>query len=662
MFEKLLIANRGEIACRIIRSARRLGVKTVAVYADADRHAPHCALADEALPLGGGPASETYLQIPSLIAALRKSGADAVHPGYGFLSENPAFARAVAKAGAVFVGPPPKAMEAMGDKIAAKKLARAARVPVIPGDADAVATVAAAARAAEKIGYPVMLKAAGGGGGKGMRVVARAAELEAALEGAAREAESGFGDARVFLEKFVVRPRHIEIQILGDQKGGLVHLGERECSIQRRNQKVLEEAPSPFVTPRLRARMGEAALALARRVGYYSAGTVEFVVDAERQFYFLEMNTRLQVEHGITELVYGVDLVEEMLRIAAGERLRLRQAQLKPKGWAVEVRLCAEDPTREFLPSIGRLTRYAPPPLGTPAPKTSLRLDDGVQEGSEISIFYDSMIGKLMAHAPTRRAALAALADGLDDFHIDGIRHNIDFLRALCSHKELLDGATSTDFIARVWPDGFAHAVPPAPRQRQLAAVACVLQQRRLRRTAQAHVPPRLAVQLGKHVFQAQAETDGARQRVRLSDAQKRTHELSVETDWQPGMRRFHGLVDGRRLQLGVRPLAEGVRLSGGGASLDLYVRSPAAQALMGFMPSARTSQSAKQVRCPMPGAVLAVSAAVGQEVKAGDTLFIVEAMKMENIVRAERDGTVETLHCAVGDKLAVDALMLEFA
>ena len=665
MFRKLLIANRGEIACRIIRSAQKLGIATVAVYAEADRHAPHCALADEAISLGAGPASETYLRLPKLTAAIKKTRADAVHPGYGFLSENADFARAVAKAGAVFVGPPPAAMVAMGDKIAAKKLARAAGVPVIPGAAEAIADEAEARRAADKIGYPVMLKAAGGGGGKGMRIVTEAAQLEAALAGAAREAQAGFGDARIFVEKFIARPRHIEIQVLSDKKGGLVHLGERECSIQRRNQKLLEEAPSPFVDARLRARMGAAALALARRVRYHSAGTVEFVVDADGGFYFLEMNTRLQVEHGITELVYGVDLVEEMLRIAAGERLRQRQSQLKPKGWAVEVRLCAEDPTRQFLPSVGRLTHYAPPEI-QPARGVRLRLDDGVREGSEISVFYDSMIGKLMAHAPSRRAAIAALEQALDDFHIDGIRHNVNFLRAVCSQKAFLAGDTSTDFIARVWPDGFQHAMPPPPRQRHLAAIAYVLQQRRLRRSPHARVPRRLAVQLGEHVFWAEAAPEACSGqgavRVQLTDGQKRRHQLSVTSDWQPGARRFVGAVNGQSLRLSVRPLTEGFRLSGGGTSLDVRVRPPAAQELMRFMPAARTAQSAQEVRCPMPGAVLAVAVQPGQEVKAGETLFIVEAMKMENIVRAERDGKVHKLHCAVGDKLAVDALMLEFA
>lgn len=686
MFRKLLIANRGEIACRIMRSAQRLGIASVAVYAEADRHAPHCALADERVALGAGPASETYLHVPRLMAAIQKTGADAVHPGYGFLSENADFARAVAKAGCVFVGPPPNAMLAMGDKIAAKKLARAAGVPVIPGAASAVADAASAEAAAAELGYPVMLKAAGGGGGKGMRVVTRAAELADALAGAAREAEAGFSDARIFLEKFIARPRHIEIQILGDKQGRLVHFGERECSIQRRNQKVLEEAPSPFVTARLRARMGAAAVALARRVNYHSAGTVEFVVDPKGGFYFLEMNTRLQVEHGITELVYGVDLVEEMLRIAAGKPLRVRQAQIASKGWAVEVRLCAEDPTRAFLPSVGRLTHYAPPALLANARGTqenvrgtqknarsqdkgargaTLRLDDGVQEGSEISVFYDSMIAKLMTHAANRRAAIDALADALDDFHIDGIQHNVDFLRALCSEKDFLSGATSTDFITRIWPQGFRYAAPSPTRQRALAAIAWLLQQRRLRRTKQSHVPPRLAVQLGESLFEVEAEQGSAADapmRVALTDEKARRYRLTLASDWQPGARRFCGTVNDEIVRLGVRPLAEGFRLNGGGAVLDVSVRTLEAQALMRFMPSARASHSAKEVRCPMPGAVLAVAVQPGQAVKAGETLFVVEAMKMENIVRAEQDGKVERLHCAVGDKLAVDALMLEFA
>ncbi len=471
MFKKILVANRGEIAVRVIRTARRMGISTVAVYSEADRNALHVEMADEAVAIGPPAAAESYLSIEKIVAAAKETGADAVHPGYGFLSENPAFPRALHAAGIVFIGPPVAAIEAMGDKIESKKAAAKAGVATVPGHLGVIADYGEALKIADAIGYPVMIKASAGGGGKGMRVANNHTELREGLERARSEARSSFGDDRVFLEKFIAEPRHIEIQVLADAHGNAIHLGERECSIQRRNQKIVEEAPSPFLDETTRAAMGAQAVALAKAVGYQSAGTVEFIVGPQRDFYFLEMNTRLQVEHPVTELVTGLDLVEAMIRIAAGEKLRLRQSDVRMDGWAIEARIYAEDPFREFLPSTGRLTRYREPAAERDG-AAEIRVDSGVVEGSEVSVFYDPMIAKLCTHAPDRDTAVDAMSDALNSFTIDGIRHNIPFLAALMAHPRWREGRLSTAFIAEEFTDGFRGATPSAAEHTILAAVA----------------------------------------------------------------------------------------------------------------------------------------------------------------------------------------------
>ncbi|MGE5261453.1 MAG: acetyl-CoA carboxylase biotin carboxylase subunit, partial [Actinomycetota bacterium] len=474
MFAKILIANRGEIACRIIRTARRLGIKTVAVYSDADRDALHVDMADEAVPLGPSQAIHSYLDIEKIISAAKTTGAEAIHPGYGFLSENPAFARALEKAGIVFVGPNVKAIEAMGDKIESKKLAAQAKVSTVPGHLGVIKDAKEAVKIADEIGYPVMIKASAGGGGKGMRIAYSRKEVEEGFNSSKSEAKSSFGDDRVFIEKYVEEPRHIEIQVLGDKHGNVIHLGERECSIQRRNQKVVEEAPSPFLDAKTREAMGAQAVALARAVGYDTAGTVEFIVDKDRNFYFLEMNTRLQVEHPVTELVTGLDLVEEMLNVAAGNKLGIKQKDVKLKGSAVEVRVYAEDPTRNFLPSTGRLVRYRPPKLGIEGDVIT-RLDSGVEEGGEISVYYDPMIAKLITYAPTRLKAIEAMGTALDAFAIDGFRHNIPFLAVLMRNERWREGRLSTKFIAEEFPEGFKPPQPEGHTRDVLAAVAAAM-------------------------------------------------------------------------------------------------------------------------------------------------------------------------------------------
>ncbi len=474
MFKKILIANRGEIACRVIKTARKMGIKTVAVYSDADRDALHVDMADEAVHIGPPPAAQSYLLMDKIVEACRATGAEAVHPGYGFLSEREAFPVALAKAGVVFIGPNSGAIAAMGDKIESKKAAAKAKVSTVPGSIEEIADAKRAVKIAEEIGYPVMIKASAGGGGKGMRIAFNRKECEEGFVSARSEAKSSFGDDRVFIEKFIVNPRHIEIQVLGDKHGNVIYLGERECSIQRRNQKVIEEAPSPLLDEKTRRAMGEQAVALAKAVGYDSAGTVEFVAGQDRSFFFLEMNTRLQVEHPVTELVTGIDLVEQMIRVAAGEKLSLKQADVKLKGWAVESRVYAEDPYRNFLPSIGRLVRYQPPPEGQKDGVT-VRNDTGVFEGGEISMFYDPMIAKLVTHAPTREAAIAAQADALDAFYIDGIQHNIPFLSALMQHPRWQKGELSTGFIAEEYPDGFKPREPEGEDLEVVAAVAAVI-------------------------------------------------------------------------------------------------------------------------------------------------------------------------------------------
>jgi propionyl-CoA carboxylase alpha chain len=671
MFKRILIANRGEIACRIIRTARRLGIETVAVYSEADRHALHVAMADEAVAIGPPAAAESYLSIEKIVSACKRTAAEAVHPGYGFLSERQAFPIALAKAGIVFIGPNADAIGLMGDKIAAKTSAARAKVAIVPGHLGIVADEKHAQRIAAEIGYPVMIKAAGGGGGKGMRIARNKAEVAEGFARARSEAKSAFGDERVFIEKFIENPRHIEIQVLGDKHGHVIHLGERECSIQRRNQKIVEEAPSPLIDPATRRKMGEQAVALAKAVGYDSAGTVEFVVGQDKQFYFLEMNTRLQVEHPVTELVTGIDLVEHMIRVAAGEPLRLKQSDIKLDGWAVETRIYAEDPYRNFLPSTGRLTRYRPP-VEMSEVGVTLRNDTGVAEGSEISLYYDPMIAKLVTLAPTRGQAIAAQADALDAFTIEGIRHNVPFLATLMQHKRFQAGQLSTAFIAEEFPDGFHPTTPSAEVARVLAAVAAaadyVIGARKRRISGQRlsnaiAQERRRVVRLGEKEIALEIERDEVGSdafAVKFSGARKTRHVLVSR--WKPGDPLWSGSFDGRPICVQVRPVLNGLHLSHRGVEVAAYVYDEREAHVARQMPAKQKVDSSKAVRCPMPGLVLAIAVAEGQEVKAGEPLAVVEAMKMENVLRAERDGTVKMINAKPGDSLTVDAVIMEFA
>jgi propionyl-CoA carboxylase alpha chain len=706
MFKRILIANRGEIACRITKTARRMGIETVAVYSEADRDALHVEMADRAVAIGPPPASESYLSIPKILEACRQTGAEAVHPGYGFLSEREAFAQALAEAGIVFIGPNPAAIAAMGDKIAAKMAAARAKVSTVPGHLGIIADEMQAVSIAEEIGYPVMIKASAGGGGKGMRIAHAAAEVAEGFARARSEARSSFGDDRLFIEKFITDPRHIEIQVLGDKHGNVIHLGERECSIQRRNQKVVEEAPSPLIDAATRAAMGEQAVALARAVGYDSAGTVEFVAGQDTSFYFLEMNTRLQVEHPVTELVTGIDLVEQMLRVAAGEALKLKQSDVELAGWAVETRVYAEDPYRNFLPSIGRLRQYRPPPEAS-IPGITVRNDTGVAEGSEISLYYDPMIAKLVTHGPTRKDAIAAQADALDAFVIDGIRHNIPFLSALMQHPRWRAGRLSTGFIAEEFPSGFHPVVPSTEIAQRMAAVAAaidhVLGERKRRISGQAagaivQRERRRAVRLNddeivldirrSNPIAAGEGREGAGERGlsggTFLPADELTDVLAVEfptgsrasedgrqrplarqsvlaSNWRPGDPVWRGTIDGELVSVQVRPVLNGFDLAHQGVAGRAYVYTEREAQAARYMPVRKTSDSGKAVRCPMPGLVIAVAVTEGQEVKAGETLAIVEAMKMENVLRAERDGVVKSINAKPGDSLAVDAVILEF-
>ncbi len=669
MFSKILIANRGEIACRVIKTARRMGIKTVAVYSDADRDALHVEMADEAVHIGPPPAAQSYLVIDRIVAACRQTGAEAVHPGYGFLSEREAFAEALKSAGIVFIGPNPKAIAAMGDKIESKKAAAAAKVSTVPGFLGIIESPEHAVTIADEIGYPVMIKASAGGGGKGMRIAHSADEAAEGFARAKSEAASSFGDDRVFVEKFIVDPRHIEIQVLGDKHGNVVYLGERECSIQRRNQKVIEEAPSPLLDETTRRKMGEQAVALAKAVNYDSAGTVEFVAGQDRSFYFLEMNTRLQVEHPVTEMITGIDLVEEMIRIAAGERLRFSQGDVKLDGWAVESRIYAEDPTRSFLPSTGRLVAYRPPEEGTDGPAT-VRNDTGVTEGGEISIYYDPMIAKLVTHAPTRADAIAAQSRALDAFAIDGIRHNIPFLSALMAHPRWQEGKLSTGFIAEEFPDGFAMPRPEGAVRRRMAAVAVaidhLLNARKRQISGQMREPDavrfetRRVVSIGGEEIAASVSELEEGPVIHLEDAGQ-DHVLSVISSWRPGDRVWQGTIGGERVTMQVRPILNGVRLDHAGASVEARVFTGLEARLMALMPEKQAADSGKNLLCPMPGLVKSIAVVEGQEVKAGEALCIVEAMKMENVLRAERDAVVAKLLAKEGDSLPLDAVIMEF-
>ena len=658
MFSKILIANRGEIACRVIRTAKRMGIATVAIYSDADERAPHVRMADEAVRLGPPPAGESYLLADRILAAAKQTGADAIHPGYGFLSERESFATACAEAGVAFIGPPPNAIAAMGDKIESKKLAREAGVSVVPGFVGEIEDTAHAVRIAGEIGYPVMMKASAGGGGKGMRLAYSEEDVRDGFEATKREGLASFGDDRVFLEKFIQDPHHIEIQVLGDQHGTILYLGERECSVQRRHQKVVEEAPSPFVTPDMRRAMGEQAVALARAVGYYSAGTVELIVGADRSFYFLEMNTRLQVEHPVTECVTGLDLVEQMIRVAAGEKLQLTQDQVTLDGWAMESRIYAEDPYRGFLPSIGRLVRYQAPEEWE-ADGELVRVDDGVFEGGEVSIHYDPMIAKLITHAPTREAAMDLQIAALDEFVIEGPTTNLDFCSALMQHPRFREGRLTTGFIAEEYPDGFAGVPADEALRRGLAGLAAFVATARwdrgLRTDGQLgdrlRPPSRWQVRDGERDWAVELTDDAV-----SVDGEP----LQLSLAYEPGDRTVRAEVDGRPLTIGVETWRQGVELHTLGARHRLRVLPDHVAAHAVHMIDKVPPDLSRFLLCPMPGLLTQLHVAKGDQVEIGQPLAVVEAMKMENILRAGKSGRIAEVRASTGDSLAVDEVILE--
>jgi propionyl-CoA carboxylase alpha chain len=666
MFKKILIANRGEIACRVIKSARKMGIKTVAVYSDADRNALHVQMADEAVHIGPPPAAQSYIVIDKIMAAIRQTGAEAVHPGYGFLSERMDFAAALEKEGVVFIGPPSPAIEAMGDKITSKKLAREAGVSTVPGYMGLIADADEAVKISREVGYPVMIKASAGGGGKGMRIAWNDQEAAEGFQSSKNEAAASFGDDRIFIEKFVTQPRHIEIQVLADKHGNCVYLHERECSIQRRNQKVIEEAPSPFLDAATRKAMGEQACALAKAVGYTSAGTVEFIVDGNRNFYFLEMNTRLQVEHPVTELITGVDLVEQMIRVAAGEKLPFAQADLRINGWAMESRLYAEDPYRNFLPSIGRLTRYRPPEEAVTATGV-VRNDTGVYEGGEISMYYDPMIAKLCTWGPDRPAAIEGMRTALDAFEVEGIGHNLPFCQAVMDHPRFVKGDITTAFIAEEYPDGFSGVqLGDDALKRTAAATAAMNRVAEIRRTRitgtlgnhERHVGDDWVVTLQGQEFPVKIAADRLGSTVTFK-ADGST--LRVTSDWLPGQPLARLQVDGSEIVLKVGKIPGGFRIRTRGADLKVHVRTPRQAELARLMPEKLPPDTSKYLLCPMPGLIVKISVEEGQEVQEGQALATVEAMKMENILKAERKGVVKKVNAAPGASLKVDDVIMEF-
>ncbi|TNM60231.1 acetyl-CoA carboxylase biotin carboxylase subunit [Aliirhizobium smilacinae] len=671
MFKKILIANRGEIACRVIKTAQKMGIATVAVYSDADANALHVSMADEAVPIGPAPSNQSYIVIEKILDAIARTGADAVHPGYGFLSENAAFAAALEKAGITFIGPPVKAIEAMGDKITSKKIAAEAGVSTVPGHMDLIEDAEEAVRISSSIGYPVMIKASAGGGGKGMRIAWNDADAREGFQSSRNEAKNSFGDDRIFIEKFVDQPRHIEIQVLGDQHGTTLYLGERECSIQRRNQKVIEEAPSPFLDEATRKAMGEQAVALAKAVGYFSAGTVEFIVDGNRNFYFLEMNTRLQVEHPVTELVTGIDLVEQMIRIAAGEKLSFEQKDVVLRGWAIESRLYAEDPYRNFLPSIGRLSRYRPPVEGLQDSGAIIRNDTGVFEGGEISMYYDPMIAKLCTWADDRTAAIDAMSTALDAFEVEGIGHNLPFLSAVMGQDRFRSGELTTAYISEEFPDGFSGVRPEVGDARKLTVIAVLVNQALEERAAwisgtlskrRRAVAKDWVVTLSiagqpalDEPVTLDAAADGAF--VRFSDA----NPISAATGWLPGQTLADFHVGGESLMVKVDRVGSAIRLRWRGMDVLARVRSPRIAELARLMPIKAPPDTSRMLLCPMPGVITSIAVSAGDQVEAGQTLATVEAMKMENVLKAERQGVVKHVAAKPGQSLAVDELIIEF-
>ena len=667
MFDKILIANRGEIACRVIRSCQDMGIKTVAVYSAADADSEHVKRADEAIAIGPAASAQSYLVIDKIVEACRQSGAQAVHPGFGFLSENSEFVAALDKAGIVFIGPPTNAIGAMGDKITSKKLADAAGVSTVPGHMDLIEDDEEAVKISRDIGYPVMIKASAGGGGKGMRVAFNDEEARDGFRSARNEARASFGDERIFIEKFVEEPRHIEIQVLADKHGNTLYLGERECSIQRRHQKVIEEAPSPFLDAATRAAMGEQAVALAEAVNYHSAGTVEFIVDKNKNFYFLEMNTRIQVEHPVTEMITGLDIVAWMIRIAAGEKLTLAQQDVRLNGWSMEARVYAEDPLRNFLPSIGRLVRYREPTGGG---NGKVRVDSGVIEGSEISMYYDPMIAKLVTHGPDRDSAIAEMQAALDDYYIRGINHNMAFLAAVFAHERFRDGRLTTNFIAEEFPDGFQGGETTEETRAAMIAVAAAVQHQRAARDRE--ISDQLNIS-----FEWLEEDEAADWDVRIDGTAypcrvqaypggfrvsgDSTGEIDIETDYLPGQPLFGCRLNGKSATLQIDRREPRLQVSYAGAAIDALVLTPRASELAAKMPYKAPPDLSNFLLSPMPGLLVSLAVEAGQEVKAGEELAVVEAMKMENILRAERDGKVSEIHAVPGASLAVDQAILEF-
>ena len=665
MFNKILIANRGEIACRVIKTAKQMGIKTVAVFSDADRNALHVQMADEAVNIGPPPANQSYIDIEKVISAVKKTNAQAVHPGYGFLSENAKFAKSLSDIGVTFIGPPENAIESMGDKITSKKIAQEAGVNTVPGYMGVIKDENEALSISEKIGYPVMIKASAGGGGKGMRIAWNDSEVKEGFQSSKNEAASSFGDDRIFIEKFVTQPRHIEIQVLADTKGNCIYLGERECSIQRRNQKVVEEAPSSFLDEKTRRKMGEQACNLAKAVGYSSAGTVEFIVDKDKNFYFLEMNTRLQVEHPVTELITGIDLVEQMILVATGKPLSITQKDIKLTGWAIESRLYAEDPYRNFLPSIGRLTRYRPP-AEIKDKHSIVRNDTGVYEGGEISMYYDPMIAKLCTWAPDRAKAIEQMRIALDRFEVEGIGHNLPFLSAVMDHKKFISGQITTAFIAEEYSEGFDGVDLTDDKIQDLAACAAAMNRvAEIRRTKisgrmdnhERRVGDDWVVQIAGKVFLVNVLADTAGANVIFEDETS----IRISGDWLPGKKLANMTAGDKNLVIKINKITGGFRMRTRGADLKVLVRTPRQAELSKHMQEKLPPDTSKMLLCPMPGLLVKIDVEIGQEVQEGQPLCTVEAMKMENILRAERKGVVAKINSSVGDSLAVDDIILEF-
>ena len=665
MFNKILIANRGEIACRVIKTAKQMGIKTVAVFSDADRNALHVQMADEAVNIGPPPANQSYIDIEKVISAVKKTNAQAVHPGYGFLSENAKFAKSLSDIGVTFIGPPENAIESMGDKITSKKIAQEAGVNTVPGYMGVIKDEDEALSISEKIGYPVMIKASAGGGGKGMRIAWNDSEVKEGFQSSKNEAASSFGDDRIFIEKFVTQPRHIEIQVLADTKGNCIYLGERECSIQRRNQKVVEEAPSSFLDEKTRRKMGEQACNLAKAVGYSSAGTVEFIVDKDKNFYFLEMNTRLQVEHPVTELITGIDLVEQMILVAIGKPLSITQKDIKLTGWAIESRLYAEDPYRNFLPSIGRLTRYRPP-AEIKDKHSIVRNDTGVYEGGEISMYYDPMIAKLCTWAPDRAKAIEQMRIALDRFEVEGIGHNLPFLSAVMDHKKFISGKITTAFIAEEYSEGFNGVNLNDDEMKDLAACAAAMNRvAEIRRTKisgrmdnhERRVGDDWVVQIAGKVFLVNVLADTAGANVIFEDETS----IRISGDWLPGKKLANMTAGDKNLVIKINKITGGFRMRTRGADLKVLVRTPRQAELSKHMQEKLPPDTSKMLLCPMPGLLVKIDVEIGQEVQEGQPLCTVEAMKMENILRAERKGVVAKINSSVGDSLAVDDIILEF-